>query len=124
MSAGLLVHAAAVVTDSQPYIFSLCRLRIGGAVSGVDGLIPRLDCDSAGVINGIPGVDAEVGQDLVDLGRVQLDRPKFCARPPGETDILADKPLQHPEHSGHGIVQFQYFGDDCLLSGKGQQLSG
>ena len=72
--------------------------------------------------NGIPGVDTQIGQDLVDLGRVHFHRPQMGSRLPDQVDVFSDEPAQHIEHTFHGIVQIQLFGGDGLFSGKGQQL--
>ena len=98
--------------------------RVGGAVGLVEGDVFRLDGDLAHAGDGVPGVDAKVGQNLVDLGGVHLDRPQARARHPDEIDVLADQPPQHLEHARHGVVQVQDLGRDGLLAGKGQQLPG
>ena len=51
-----------------------------GAVGLVEDGVSRFDGDLADAGDGVPGVDAEVGQDLVDLGRVHLDRPQVRLR--------------------------------------------
>ena len=86
--------------------------------------IARLDGDLADAGDGVAGVDAQVGQDLVDLGGVHLDRPQVRSGQPGQIDVLADEPPQHLEHARHGLVQVEHLRGDGLLAGKGQQLPG
>ena len=121
---GFLVHAAAVVAYGQQHILPGDKPRVIGAVGLVEGGVFRFDGDLADSGDGVPGVDAQIGQDLVDLGGVHLDRPQVRARQPGEIDVLADQPPQHLEHALHGLVQVEHLGGDGLLAGKGQQLPG
>ncbi len=57
----------------------------------------------------------EIGQKLVDLGRVYLDMPERLPGPPDQVDVLADEPLEHLEYAGHGVVRSNTFGlTGCL----------
>jgi hypothetical protein len=40
--------------------------------------------------NGIPGIDTQVGQNLVNLRGVHFDRPQLGSRHPNQIDILSD----------------------------------
>ena len=47
-----------------------------GTVGLVKSDVSRFDGDLAHSGNGVPGIDAQVGQDLIDLGRIHFDRPQ------------------------------------------------
>ena len=97
---------------------------MAGAIGGIEGTICRSDGQPADSANGIPGIDAEVGEDLVDLRRIYLHRPQIGCRLPGKIDILADEPAQHPEHLLDPIIYVKDLGYDYLIAGKGQELPG
>ena len=97
---------------------------MGVAVILIEGAVSRFDEDLADAGDRIPRIDAQVGQDLVDLGGIHLDRPQVRPRLPVELDILADEPPQHIEQPRHGFAKVQHLGHDGLLAGKGQQLPG
>ena len=75
-------------------------------------------------MDGIPGVDAKVGQDLVDLGRVHLDGAEASGGKPEKLDILSDETVEDREHSLHGLVQVEYLGRDRLFAGESEKLAG
>ena len=62
-----------------------------GAVDLVQRGVLGFDGNDAGSVNGVAGVDREIGQDLVKLRRVQLDRPNGGARPPVDGNVFADE---------------------------------
>ncbi len=70
------VHAAAVVADDQRCELSGCEARVVGAIGLVQGGVSGFNGDFAGIGDGVAGVDAQVGQDLFNLGGVYLDRPQ------------------------------------------------
>ena len=119
-----LVHAAAGVADGKHHILAGSGLRVFGAVGLIEGRISRLDGEHTHPLDGVAGVDHEVGKNLIDLGRIDLDGGVPDSRNPDQFDILADEPAQHFKHHGHGIVQIQNLGDNLLFAGKGQQLPG
>ena len=94
------------------------------AVGLVEGDRGGLDGDPAGVADGVAGVDAQVDEDLVDLGRIDAHRRQPPGRQPGEVDVLADEPPDHLEHAGHGGVQVEHPRRRGLPAGKGKQLLG
>ena len=44
--------------------------------------------------NGFSSVYAQVGQDLGDLAGIDLDRPQFIVRSPGQINVFTDEPIQ------------------------------
>jgi hypothetical protein len=68
------------------------------AVGPAKGDIAGLDGDFTHPGNGVPGIDKEIGQQLIDLGRIDLYRPELCPGVPEQVDILTDQPLEHIEH--------------------------
>ena len=87
-----LVHAAAVVADRQHDIFAGNKTRPGGTIRFVEDNAFGLDGDLADAVDGIPGIDAEIDQNLVDLRRVDINPPHISPRQPGQINILAYKP--------------------------------
>lgn len=77
----------------------------------------------ARAIEGIPGIDAQVDENLVNLTRVHFDRPCMGARLPRQLDILANETLDDFQHVLHPRIDIEHFGRHGLLAGKGQQLS-
>ncbi len=69
------------------------------------------------------GINREIGQNLIDLGRVHPDRAGVRTGSPDDFDILADQPPQHVEHAGDRVVQVQSDRRDRLFAGKGQKLA-
>ena len=62
---------------SQQYIFPRHKSYVIVAVGLVEDNVARFDGDFAHICDGVPGVDAKVGQDLVDLGGVHFHRPQI-----------------------------------------------
>ncbi|EKD34766.1 MAG: hypothetical protein ACD_75C02199G0001 [uncultured bacterium] len=50
----------------------------------------RLNGDPAHARNGIAGIDAQIGKDLIDLGRIHLYRTCPRLRQPDKFDVLTD----------------------------------
>ena len=117
-----LVHTTAVIADGEPQIFPGRKARVIFAVALIEGAVFRLDYDLAHIGDGVPCVDTQVGQNLVNLGRVQFHRPQIRLRMPLKFDVLADQTLEHFEHAFNGFIQVEHPGRDCLLAGEGQQL--
>ena len=121
---GVVVHAAAGVAHRQAHVAARRDLRVTEAVGLVEGDRGGLDGDPAGVADGVAGVDTQVDEDLVDLGRIDAHRRQPPGRQPGEVDVLADEPPDHLEHAGHGRVQVEHPRRRGLPAGKGKQLLG
>ncbi len=144
--AGGLIHALAVVAHREHDI--VARLNAGalGAIAGVQGSLTGLDgnlpalparaalraraalpaCAALRALraNGITGIDDEVGQKLVDLGRVEPDGIEFQSRLPEQIDILTDQAAKHLECASDGIVEIEHLGGDRLTARKRQELTG
>jgi len=118
------VHAAAVVADRQHYIFAGSEAGVHSAVGFVKSYVVSLNGYLAGIGNGIPGIDKKVGENLVELGRIHVDRPQALAWHPGKIYVLSDEPPQHCKHPIHAFVQVYCLGRNGLLPGKGQKLPG
>ena len=77
----LLIHAAAAIGDRQQRVVAGNGSRMVGAVGCVEGGVAGFDGDRAHSADGVAGVDAQVGEDLVDLDRVHLHGPRVGAWP-------------------------------------------
>ena len=64
-----LLHAATVVAHGQQHIFAGHKSRMVSAIVLVKNRVLRFDGDLANSRDGVPGIDTQVGQNLVDLGR-------------------------------------------------------
>jgi len=102
-------HAASVVGDFHNNVVARRQPGMGLAIVGVDGCITGFQNDVADAINGIPGVHAQVGGELIQLGWIKFDRPKIGTR----------NPLQH---ICNGLVQIQHLRDNGLTSRECQKL--
>jgi len=94
------------------------------AILLVQGDHLRFDGDLADSLDGIPGINAKIRENLVDLGNVHLDRPYFLCRHPDEIDILTDKSPEHLQHILDGLIEVEDFRGNGLFPGKSQELPG
>jgi len=117
------VHAAAIIAHRQQDVFAGDKAGVTGAVLPIKDDVVRLDGDLARIGDGVPGVDAQVGQDLVHLRGIDKDAFEIVPRQPGQIDVLADEPSQHLERTLHGLVEVQYLEVHGLLAGKRQKLA-
>ena len=120
----LLVHAAAIVADGQQRILSRHKPGMLSAVSQIKDGVSHFDSDLADPGNSVPGVNTEIGQDLVDLDGVHFNRPQAHPGPPSQLNLFADEPPEHLDHALHGLVQVKHHGNDGLLACKSKQLTG
>ena len=88
-------HATPVIPDREQDIVPGPGPEVRGAVFRVRRRVSGLDADPAHTLDGIPGIDAEIGQELVDLGGVHADRPKARQRLLDQVDVLAQQPPEH-----------------------------
>ena len=93
-----------------------------GAVVLVEADILGFNSHLAHIFYGVPRIDAQIGQDLIDLGGIDFDGPKVILRLPGKVEIFADQPPEHFQHSFDDRVKIEHFGCDGLLAGECQQL--
>ena len=78
----------------------------------------------ANSFDGIPGIDAEVGQKLINLRGIHLYGHRPVSRQPGQVDIFTNQPAQHFKYALHCLVEIEGNWGNSLLSGKGQKLPG
>ena len=109
----------------QPLSFTDSMTKRPRLVPWVQVAVWRIELSVAGLYgdlavfgNGVPRVDQQVGQDLVDLGRVGIDRPQPGPGLPCDIDILSDKAQQHLEGFFGGLVQVERSWGDGLLAGQ------
>jgi hypothetical protein len=70
MSQCLFIHTTAVVAYGHPNILSGHKAGMRTAVLFVQNVVSRLDGHFPNTRNSVPGIDAEIGHDLVDLRRI------------------------------------------------------
>ena len=98
-------HAAAVIADGKGDIFSRLRLGTFGSFALTQVQVPGADGDRALPADGIPGVDQQVGEQLIQLGGIEPGLPVAGTRPPDDLDLLADDAPQHLERLLDGFVE-------------------
>jgi hypothetical protein len=114
---GVLVHAAAIVTDCQHDKITGDKSWMFFTIFFIKGFYSGFYGEFAHPGNGIPGIDAQIGKDLVDLGRVHFHRPQMGGRLPYQIDVFTNEPAQHIQHTFHGIIQIQLLGEMvCFLA--------
>ncbi len=59
----------------------------------------RLQGNGTYAKDGIPSIDNEIRQNLVDLGRIESYLPEVCAGYQLQVYILADKALEYGQHA-------------------------
>ena len=74
--------------------------------------------------DGIPSVDAEIRKDLIDLDRVDVERPESGTRNPFQLNVFADQPSEHLQEIRYRLIKVDHLWNRGLLAGKGQQLPG
>ena len=83
----------------------------------------RLDGEPADAGNRVAGVGGEVGQDLVDLIRIDPDPPRIDAGRPRQLDVFADQAAQHVERRPDSVVQVDYPRRHQLAAGEAEELA-
>ena len=119
------IDAAAVVDDRELRVHSRRELRVAVHAIGMveaNGFAPDTDASAAG--DGVTRVDEQVGENLVELHRVEFHLHRFAARVPFDTDVFADQAPVQMDALRNRFVQFEHPGRRRLLSGEGEQLAG
>ncbi|HTZ52089.1 MAG TPA: hypothetical protein VMF68_10540 [Spirochaetia bacterium] len=92
------------------------------AVRGGDLHVCRLQRQSAHAADGIPRIDREIGQNLVQLRGIHADPARRGIRLPRKLDGFPDEPADHPLHLRDVLVEIQHLRAHHLLASKGQLL--
>ena len=96
-------HAGPGVRNGQGHIVAGSHFRMGRAVFVADVQIRGLDDKPSPVGHGVPGVDGQVDQQLLNLAWVRLDDIQTLAKLRHDLDVLAEETPQHLDRSGnHG----------------------
>src|SRR5579884_2787104 len=92
--------------------------------------VPLLDAYLAGGKRELPalghsiaGVKAEIHQHLLEPGRVRVDRFEVWLRLEVYFDCGAEGGFQKGKQVGYHVVDVHFRGDECLPTGKGQELA-
>ncbi len=75
---GRRIHACAVIAYRQLNVFTRNETPVQGAIGLVKLGVRGLDHDFSHTADGIPGIDAEIGQDLIDLAKDQSVSGHTC----------------------------------------------
>ncbi len=83
----------------------------------------RLDDQLAALGHGIPGVNRQVHDDLLDLAGIGLHPSQVFCEPAYQGNVLTDKPPQHRLQVPDQNVKVQNLRLQRLLAAEGQQLA-
>ena len=120
---GLIRHPAAVVADRQRDVGpGLEALRERRRVLERDRA--GLDLDRAAAAGGVPRVDHQVHEDLLELTAIGAHRGQAPGERRGELDVLADHPAQHGDHVHDQMVQVDRDGLHHVAPAERQELLG
>ncbi len=119
----LPVHTATVVAHRENDIAAWGTAWIFGAVlfaetsrGGLNADLPLMVTDC------VPGVDGQVGEHLVHLARIYVNRGKVLTWFPVQFDRFANEPFKHFQCGRDCLVEVDYPGGDGLLPGEGKEL--
>ena len=74
--------------------------------------------------HGIPRIDGEVHQRLLQLGWIDQDEVCFGIQIEFQPDVLPDQPTEEFLHAGKRVVQIENLGIEELFPAEGKQLAG
>ena len=121
-SQGLPVHAHSGIAHRQRHIRT--GSHVDRTVVGVVQLnVPGLDAQLAPFRHGVPGVDREVHDDLLDLAAIRLDATEAGLELRHELDVLANESCEHLVHLEHDLVEVQHPRRENLPPAEGEKLA-
>ena len=82
------------------------------------------DRDRASVGHGVTGVHGQIGQDLTELPRIDLDRVQIRLQPGQQLDLLAEHAPEHARVLLDNRVDVHHLGLQNLLAAEGEQVLG
>ncbi len=95
-----------------------------GAVVSIKADIGRFNGDFSNATNSITGINTQIGEQLIKLGRIDTNLPQIGGWSPGDINIFPNKPLKYLQHPGDAMIQIKHPRRCRLLAGKSQQLPG
>ena len=114
-------HAGILDLDQHVFAGGHARPRKLQALALAD--VARADGQAAAVGHGVPGVDRQVDDHLLELRAVGLDVPEVAARQDLELDRLAERTVEQRCQVGEHLAQLQHLGLQRLPAREGQQLT-
>jgi hypothetical protein len=118
------VHTRSRVGDRKHHVVAGAGERLVGTVFRVEDDKRGLDEQGAAVGHGVAGVDAEVHQNLFDLGGIGANQGESGSEDGLDFDIAADYFFEEIESLGDALVQVYIARLENLAARKGQQLTG
>jgi hypothetical protein len=113
-------HTTAGIADSQQDIVTRLGIQMALHIIIVDDHIARFNGQLAACGHCITGIDHQVSNDLLELGRICFDRPQVRGQDRFQMNIFTDDALQQFVQLGHDGIKVQYLGLDNLLAAEGQ----
>ena len=91
-----------------------------GTVGQVEGGVVDRDGNFARATDRVTGIERKIGQDLVELGGVDLHRPGAGGRKPMDGDVFSDQVLEQLERVRQRFGQVRNSRRALLFAGKRQ----
>ncbi len=113
-----LVHAHSRVADRKQHVSA--GPQVGNAIGAFLADVGGLDHQGTAGGHGIPGIDDQIHDNLLDLPRIGPDLPEVVSAASLELDVLADQPTQHLFDTPHHFVQIQDARCHDLFSAEGE----
>ena len=84
--------------------------------------VAGLDRQDACLGHGVARIDGQIQNHLLDLRRIDLDRPEARGFVPSEIDVLADQAAQHALDVLDHLVQVDQLGRNDVTTRESQEL--
>ena len=124
MAQHLPAHPCAVVPDGELEVVARLDIEACFAELLIQRVACRADCQLASARHGVPRVDGQVHDDLLQQARVHAHAAGLIVEEGDQLDILAERAPQELVHLHDHGVGVQDADLDDLLAAEGQQLTG
>ena len=115
-------HASAIVGHRNHHMGARHDFRVFLRIFMVEMGKRGLECQSAAIGHGVPGIYSQVEDGGFELGAVNKRTWRFSARMHHEFNIFAKRPRNERFHAHDNFVYVCVLRFKLLLAGKGQQL--
>ena len=121
---GLGVHPHSRVAHGEKHVRAGVDVGLLAGIRLVQLDVRGLDGEPPSLRHGVPRVDGQVQDDLLELPRVGPDPAEHGFRRRDEVDVLADQPPEQRLHPSHHDVHVEHPRLEDLLPAKRQELLG
>ena len=117
-------HPLSAVAHGELDVTTRRTLDVVPAVAIIEGDIFCFDGECATVGHCVPSIHREIDKNLLNLGRIDLDRAEIFVENHRQIDVFADKAYEGFLRKKNHFIEVDDFWSNDLSSGKGQQLCG